>query len=159
MLKNHNFRHDFTTYSTDRNTFDQRFKFLHQIRVVRKVCPWDSNDHYSWHLVLGSFCLILECRQIYSRQNCRTRVTSSGILLCNISELQTPTAPSANPLHIWTKTMTCKNPAGRPGCAQPPRYVAGAENPGTRRWSDRCKAQSWHTWIHGCETLNPNNRG
>ena len=63
------------------------------------------------------------------------------------------------PMHIWTKTMTCKNPAGRPGCAQPPRYVAGAENPGTRRWSDRCKAQSWHTWIHGCETLNPNNRG
>ena len=45
-------------------------------------------------------------------------------------------------MHIWTKTMTCKNPAGRPGCAQPPRYVAGAENPGTRRWSDRCKAQS-----------------
>ena len=49
---------------------------------------------------------------------------------------------SNKPLHIWTKTMTCKNPAGRPGCAQPPRYVAGAENPGTRRWSDRCKAQS-----------------
>ena len=46
------FLHDFTTYSTDKHNFDQRFKFVHQMRVLRKVCLWDSNDHYTWHLVI-----------------------------------------------------------------------------------------------------------
>ena len=46
------FLHDFTTYSTDKHKLDQRFKFLHQMKILRKVCLWDSNDHYNWHLVL-----------------------------------------------------------------------------------------------------------
>ena len=56
---------------------------------------------------LGSFCLILECQQIYSRQNCRTRVTSSAILLCNISELQTPTVPPAKPSERPAQKQNC----------------------------------------------------
>ena len=63
---------------------------------------------------LGSFCLILECRQIYSRQNCRTRVTSSGILLCNISELQTPTVPSAKPSGCPSQKQSCSKWSFRP---------------------------------------------
>ena len=31
--------------------FDKIFKFLHHMGIFRKVCPWDSNDHYTWHLV------------------------------------------------------------------------------------------------------------
>ena len=55
---NPNFLHDFTTYSTDKHNFDQRFKFVHQMRVLRKVCLWDSNDHYTWHLVLGRLQIV-----------------------------------------------------------------------------------------------------
>ena len=46
------FLHDFTTYSTDKHKLDQRFKFLHQIKILRKVYLRDSNDHYIWHLVI-----------------------------------------------------------------------------------------------------------
>ena len=53
------FLQDFATYSTDKPNFDQRLKFLHQMRVFIKVCLWDSNDHYSWHLVIGSIKLNL----------------------------------------------------------------------------------------------------
>ena len=52
------FLHDFATYSTDKPNFDQRLKFLHQMRVFIKVCLWDSNDHYSWHLVIQSVVAI-----------------------------------------------------------------------------------------------------
>ena len=72
-------------------------KWIHPMSGKSYIC---ANSAFTWFLKvhrikfserqtsLGSFCLILECRQIYSRQNCRTRVTSSGILLCNISELR-----------------------------------------------------------------------
>ena len=37
-LEYHKFLHDFTTYSTDKHKLDQRLKFLHQMKVLRKVC-------------------------------------------------------------------------------------------------------------------------
>ena len=63
---------------------------------------------------LGSFCLILECWQIYSRQTCWTRVTSSGILLCNISELQTPTVPPVKPSECLSQKQSCSKWSFRP---------------------------------------------
>ena len=95
------------------------------ISHVRKsyIC---ANSAFTWFLKvhqikfserqtsLGSFCLILECRQIYSRQNCRTQVTSSGILQCNISELETPTVPPVKSSEHLSQKQSCPKWSFRP---------------------------------------------
>ena len=106
-------------------------KWIYPMSGKSYIC---ANSAFTWFLKvhrikfserqtsLGSFCLILECRQIYSRQNCRTRVTSSGILLCNISELQTPTVPPAKPSERPSQKQSCSKWSFRPvggGCFRP----------------------------------------
>ena len=78
------FLHDFTTYSADKHKFDQRIKFLHQMRALRKLCLWDSNDHYTWHLVVGRLPLNLQAGCIIACMHAVWRNTKTKLRTCTL---------------------------------------------------------------------------